>query len=122
MLSSTIQREINLKTTQPRRTSSSGARLPEEKKEIFEMPLIHGMNFAVQLIKKAGVERIGCDIGESIINSLEIGYNDEELQSILPIITESKVEVSSLKCCGAGHAGGRLNDARYALHSEIDNL
>ena len=122
LLSSTIQREINLKTTQPRRTSSSGARLPEEKKEIFEMPLIHGMNFAVQLIKKAGVERIGCDIGESIINSLEIGYNDEELQSILPIITDSKVEVSSLKCCGAGHAGGRLNDARYALHSEIDNL
>ena len=44
------------------------------------------------------------------------------MQSILPIITDAKVEVSSLKCCGDGQSGWRLNDARYALHGEIDHL
>ena len=53
---------------------------------------------------------------------LEIERDDEELQSILPIITNSKVEILSLKCCRAVHAGGRLNDARYTLHSEINHL
>ena len=48
---------------QPRRTISSSARCPEEKDEIFEMSLIFGMEFAVQLIKKADVEHNECDIG-----------------------------------------------------------
>ena len=80
------------------------------------------MNFAVQFIKKASVERIWCNIGEYIIDTLEIHHDDEELQSIFPIITDAKVEVSSLKCCGDGQSGGRLNDARYGLHGEIDHL
>ena len=80
------------------------------------------MNFAVQFIKKASVERIWCNIGEYIIDTLEIHHDDEELQSIFPIITDAKVEVSSLKCCGDGQSCWGLNGARYALHGEIDHL
>ena len=54
-------------THQSKRASSNGANLPEDKGEIFEIPLIDGMNFVMQLIKKANVIDIGCLIGHSII-------------------------------------------------------
>ena len=121
ILSSILQRDLNMKISQPKRLSSSGARIHEEK-EIFEISLIDSMTIAYSFIKLAGVDYLGCEIGEGTILSTGIEYTLEDLKNLLPIITTKRTGIPTLKSEGASHVGGLSNMQRYASHAEIDHF
>ena len=121
ILSSILQKDLNLKISQPKRLSSSGARINKDS-ELFEIPLIDGMTIAYNFIKLTGVDNIGCDIGEALILSTGIEYSLEDLKNLLPILKTRRTLIPTLKSEGASHVGGLSNMQRYASHAEIDHL
>ena len=127
LLSTAIEKELNLNFPIYKRHHSSGAVCEEENGEITPINLQQGFIIASKLISLTSVgDNWGSDLTKSIIDSLQNKVYDWSVTNIkdfLPALDESiKTEIPSLKSIGASFKGGLSNLPRYNLHKQIDIL
>ena len=127
LLSTAIEKEMNLNLPIYKRHHSSGAVCEEEDSEIEQTTIQQGFIIAAKLISLTSIgEEWGSELTRSMIDSLQdIVYNwDEvEIKDFLPSLNKlQKQEVPSLKNIGASLKGGLSNLPRYSLHKQFDDL
>ena len=125
LLSSDIQHKMNLKITQKKRLSSSGALLESEDSEIKPISIQTGMIIALKLIAYTDVGvNFGDEFVQSLLDSLEgqLG-NRDEIKSFLPILhKDHEPFVPTLNNIGVTRIGGLCNSQRYTRHQQVANF
>ena len=125
LLSSIIQKEMNVEFKQKKRLSSSGAILAKIDQPIHKMTLEEGYTVAAQLIRMTSVgNNFGCDEVRAYFESRDETTVDYEfIKDYLPSVFEKQTEiVPSLKSIRVTKVGGLANMSRYAMHEQVDKI
>ena len=127
LLSTAIEKEMNLNLPINKRHHSSGAICDEIHSDVEEITLKQGFIIAAKVISLTSIgEQWGAELTRSIIDSLhntEYNWDEVKIKDFLPSINDSpKQIIPSLKNIGASLKGGLSNLPRYSLHKQFDDL
>ena len=126
LLSTTIEKEMNVNIPIQKRHSSSGAKCAEESIPVEEITLQQGFVIAARLISLTSIgNNWGSDMTQAMLGSLEdivINWSEVAIKDFLPIVGEEKTTIPTLKSIGASMKGGLSNLPRYSLHRQLDAI